>query len=561
MQKKLPLPFAAGFSVVAFGLVYALMARIGLEYSLVASNVTLIWPPTGIAVFVLVRWGYRFWPGIVIGDLLANFDTGVPLWTIVGICLGNLFQAAGAVWLLKSRFGFQPDLRRTRDVLALLAAAVGCAAVSALIGPAFLVAAGTVPLANFGYTWLIWCMGDSAGVVVVAPALLAWEFAKKPFDTAPRPGLTEAVGLAASLAGVCLLVFGGLPWLGQGYQPASLLLFPVTLWAALRFGVRGAAYASLLIAAAAVAGTVHGNGPFADAVPLVSTLRWWVFANTIAITGLLIASSQSERHRATEALAQAHGELERRVSLRTHELAASNAALRAEMAERQRLEGEIIAVSEREQMRIGRELHDGVGQVLTGVAMLSEALRKRLAALSPREADQARRIESLTSEAVSQTRSLARGLYPVELEAHGLMSALEQLAVQTRRHSGLRCIFRCDRPVLLEGPDVAVHLYRIAQEAINNALRHSRARNLLIELGSVPGTVRLRVTDDGVGMPYAKKAQDGMGLRTMKYRAHLIGGRLSLETPAQHKTGLSLIVEVPVVSRTQTEEATADAGY
>lgn len=563
-------------AILMFGAVYAVTARIGLTYSLVAANVTLIWPPTGIALFALLRWGPRLWPGIVVGDLLANFDTGIPAWAILGISLGNLLQTGIALAVLRSQ-GFDPALGRVRDVLALFVVGVGGAAVSACIGPAFLVAAGAVEPGRYAYTWLIWCMGDGAGVVVVAPALLAWDRWRRARPgkqtpagaTAARPaaaaGWVEAAWLGTTLLLACTLVFGGMAWLGQGYHPASLVLFPVAIWAALRFGVRGAATASLLIAVAAIWGTVHGRGPFADATPLGSTLRWWVFANVIAATSLLIASSISERRRATAALQEAHAELEARVAERTRELADSNTALRAEMVERRRLEGELISASEREQMRIGQELHDGLGQQLTGVALLGEVLHRRLRTQGLPEAEQARRIEALVSEAVSHTRLLARGLFPVELEAHGLMSALEQLAVNTRRLHDVRCIFRCDQPVLLEDREdraTAIHLYRIAQEAITNALKHSQARNLLIELQRDADGIRLSVRDDGVGLRAPGGQADGMGLRTMHYRANLIGAELHVGPPAaalapRNRPGLLVRVSLPRSICATTEPGTA----
>lgn len=198
-----------------------------------------------------------------------------------------------------------------------------------------------------------------------------------------------------------------------------------------------------------------------------------------------------------------------------------------DISERKRLEREIIDVSEEEQKRIGQELHDGLGQHLTGIAFLSKALEQKLSAQGAAEARDAANIVGFVNQAVSKTRSLARGLFPVELEANGLMSALEQLAANVAALYGIQCEFRCNTPVLVYDNIVAINLYRIAQEAINNAVKHSKASRILVELTEVGGRVQLSVSDDGIGFERSPSGK-GMGLHIMEYRARLIGSSLEI---------------------------------
>ena len=197
-------------------------------------------------------------------------------------------------------------------------------------------------------------------------------------------------------------------------------------------------------------------------------------------------------------------------------------------AERRRLEQEILAVSEREQRRAGQDLHDGLYQVLAAISMLAHVLERRLAESSARDAEVASTISSHARRAVEQARMLARGLSPVEVEPRGLMRALEEMAQHTSTLLNVDCGFRCDEPVLFGDHAKATHLYRIAQEAINNAVKHGRAGRIGITLIRREQTVVVEITDDGSGFQISPNPRVGMGLRIMKYRADVINGRLEI---------------------------------
>lgn len=195
------------------------------------------------------------------------------------------------------------------------------------------------------------------------------------------------------------------------------------------------------------------------------------------------------------------------------------------------LERQIMEISEREREHIGHELHDGLGQQLTGIAFLSKALSQKLAAQNLKEAIEGAQIVTLINQAIAETRQLARGLQPVEIEEHGLMSALEELAGNIEKMYSIHCELIAGMPVALQDNAAANHLYRIAQEAANNAIKHGHATHISIELSAPGGKIQLCIRDDGTGFqPEMPTAETGMGLQIMRYRANMIGARLDIES-------------------------------
>ena len=200
-----------------------------------------------------------------------------------------------------------------------------------------------------------------------------------------------------------------------------------------------------------------------------------------------------------------------------------------DITRRMELEREILAISEQEQHRLGQDLHDDLCQQLAGIEFLSRRLARDLTASAPASADQAEEIAQMLQHAMAQTRELAHGLSPVGLEAQGLAEALRELAASTRKLFSRDCRFQCHRPVLLSNHAVAVHLYRIAQEAVRNAFKHGKARRIDIGLTARDGAVSLSVNDNGIGLPGDASRRNGLGLRIMRYRAEVIGGALKVE--------------------------------
>ena len=198
----------------------------------------------------------------------------------------------------------------------------------------------------------------------------------------------------------------------------------------------------------------------------------------------------------------------------------------------QRLEREIIGISEREQERIGQDLHDGICQYLAALSCSAASLKSDLEghdlAAEARVADE---LAGFLRDAVIQIRNLARGLVPVQMDEAGLASALEELTASATRLLGIRCVYESAGTPLIRDNAVAMHLYRIAQEAINNATKHGKAANVRVSLIADGKATTLRIADDGAGISKTATPSDGMGLGLMLYRARLVGGELSIESP------------------------------
>jgi two-component system, LuxR family, sensor kinase FixL len=198
-----------------------------------------------------------------------------------------------------------------------------------------------------------------------------------------------------------------------------------------------------------------------------------------------------------------------------------------DITERKRLEKEILEISEREQRRIGQDLHDGLCQHLAGIEMLAQVLAQKLK--SKDNTTRATEIAKAVREAIGQTRLLARGLSPVTLESEGLMSALAELVLNTEKMFRVQCVFDCDEVVKFNDHAASTHLFRIAQEAVSNAIKHGHAKKIVITLRACSEHLTLSVRDDGVGFPEKFSGGNGMGLRIMQTRIGMVGGALTIE--------------------------------
>jgi len=203
-----------------------------------------------------------------------------------------------------------------------------------------------------------------------------------------------------------------------------------------------------------------------------------------------------------------------------------------DLSARKLMERQVAEISDREQRRIGQDLHDTLCQHLVSIAFAGEMLREKLARYKLPEAGQAEHIIEMVNDAISQARHLARGLYPVRLEIEGLASGLEELAENTQARNAVTCQFSCEERILIHDTVAGNNLYRIAQEAITNALKHGHCNSISIGLGAVDEEVILTVKDDGVGFPEVMDHCTGMGLHIMNYRAKMIGASLDIRRGA-----------------------------
>jgi signal transduction histidine kinase len=206
---------------------------------------------------------------------------------------------------------------------------------------------------------------------------------------------------------------------------------------------------------------------------------------------------------------------------------AQGKALAAAQLEHQRLEREILAVGERERHTIGADLHDGLGQQLTAIELMCTALKEDTAPY-PMLAQRLDYVGRMLREAIVQTRFLARGLVPVGSDPGALAIGLTELTEHINALGRVRCEFQCPGPIAIADPFVAGHLYRIAQEAVNNAVKHARARHIVLRLEQTSDTLLLEVTDDGAGLAKARAPRAGLGLGVMQHRANAIAAELTI---------------------------------
>ncbi|MEA2435181.1 MAG: hypothetical protein QOG54_2638 [Actinomycetota bacterium] len=287
MTKSSPRVWAIG---AAIALVYVVAAKLGLELSVAYSNATPVWAPVGISLVALLLFGRKMWPAIALGAFVANALTSVPLWVAAVIAVGNTLEALVGSELLVRVARFRLSLDRVKDVLSLvLFGAIVSTAVSASIGTSALAISGQVPWDRFAYTWQLWWHGDAMGVLIVAPLLLSWGVALR---TRERPEAPFEEGLL--MVGVVLAA--SLVFLGGSWR-YPYILFPLLVWAALRFKQRGATTAIFAMSVLAIAGILNGTVPVGGVTATASVQIFQTLIALMAMTTLILTASVAEKEK------------------------------------------------------------------------------------------------------------------------------------------------------------------------------------------------------------------------------------------------------------------------
>jgi signal transduction histidine kinase len=293
--------------VVVLAVIYHLAARLGLQMAYVQANTSSVWPPTGIGLAALLIFGAKLWPGISLGVLLGSLLTGAPFNLALGLAVGNTLEALLAVFLLKRIFNLHNELDRVQDVIALIIVSLLCTTIGASIGSMTLMILGFSQWQDFWPIWLTWWIGDLLGALVVAPLLLSWI---SPNSIRPQRRIYFEGGiLLVSLAVITWYVFSSIPPIGVLHQAMIYVIFPFVIWAALRFGQRGATFATAMVSGIAIWGTSQGMGPFSLELKNDSLVLLQTFTAVVSLTALILAAATIDRRRSADALRQKADEL------------------------------------------------------------------------------------------------------------------------------------------------------------------------------------------------------------------------------------------------------------
>jgi signal transduction histidine kinase len=516
--------------VAVLAVVYIVAARLGLELDAVSGFATLVWPASGIALAALVIFGIRLWPGILIGAFTANTLVGAPVPVAIGIGIGNTLSAIVGAYLLRRIPGFNPSLSRVRDTLGLIVgAAVVSTLVSATIGVGSLVLGNRIPDGSGLETWRAWWLGDAIGDLLVAPLLLV--SARRPrLPTGAR--LVEAIALGATTIAVGLVVFHGSREYGA---LTAYLIFPVGIWAALRFGPRGAAATILLASAGAVWATTLGHGPFVRDQLVDSLFALQFFTSVVAVTLLVLAAAIAERRCAEEGARQAQRLAD----------------------EANRSKSEFLAVMSHE-LRTPLHAIAGYSELLT-LGAHGALNEKQIESIARIQRNQ-QHLNALIGDVLSFARLEAGKLEfdPVVLGVNEALDEVEPLILPELRRKNL-CFERQSCPPGLRVRADREKLRQILLNFLSNAAKYTEnGGDIAIGVEASANSATIWVKDSGIGIPPEQLARVfepffqvergrtrrfsgiGLGLTIARDLARAMGGDVSIESVPDQGTRVAV---------------------
>lgn len=311
-----------GLSMLALGGSYFLAGKLGLLLAVGNASVSVVWPPTGIAIAALLLGGTDLWPAVFVGAFLVNVTTTGDLASSLGIATGNTLEGVAAAYLATRLAAGRQAFTHPKTVLNFVVfSGLLASTIAATVGTLTLIAAHLASPGSFPGVWVAWWLGDAIGAIEVAPLILAVsQRVASPPPILGRPSRWEAVAVGTLTLGVALVVFARNPTTPLGGYPLIFLVIPPAAWAAFRFGPLGATASVSTVSAVAILATVAGDGPFATLAPGVALLALRVFAGSLAITALLVAADALQHQRLEGELNHARKELQRMLKERTAEL-------------------------------------------------------------------------------------------------------------------------------------------------------------------------------------------------------------------------------------------------
>jgi two-component system, NarL family, sensor histidine kinase FusK len=509
----------AAFVVMAFSLALGVMLlKRGFRSP-------LSWLQTGIAAGLLVRWGWRYWPWLAAGAFAASLVVDGPPY---GAALGILGILSGPVALATylGASDFRHDFSRSVDVRRFVIAGFLAMTLTPTITLLAMYTIGPSPAtAAPGTSWLSWWFSASIAVMMVAPMIVAASAdSLRGWIARPAPALALLLATAAFVTATLLspiTLRSSLAPLGVLIVVASAMLMDLTFTGLLTLAMTSA------VAVMAEQATGSGGAPLGT----TGAARVWAFCMVLTGLTLVVRALRTERETAYGRLSEAEA----------------------------RYRQGLLDAAAREQERIGRDVHDALGQELTAISLLARSLQTRAERLAPTLAGDAHEIVQTCWRATQSARAIARGLVPPIDRGEDLVQALRRLVQHAPGAATGAEVSVIADPALDIPAEAARNLYRIAQEALNNALKHSAARHIRIVISRVRDHgIRMTIADDGAGMDVADAAttgSNGIGLRTMQYRAEVAGGTLRFESNPGH--GTRVICDLPRSASAAAEDSPA----
>ena len=472
-------------------------AQIGYAVKFSGAVAAIVWLPVGVGISFLYLRGLSLWPGVVIGDLLANQYDTLPVGSAIGQTIGNTLECVVGAYLIRRLVRSGRPLDSVTGVCGLLVAIFAGTAVSATFGPLSLRLGGVLTTSDLPHVWHTWWLGDTAGALVVVPLALAW-WQRLDFRWT-RARIAEG---ALMLSAVIILTEVAL----RTDRPLVYIVFPSLIWAALRFGPRGGTLAVAVAVGFTLWKTAHHSGPFVvDSIPR-STLSTQLYISVAALSTMFLAAVVAER----EAIAKGLRESRARV----------------------------VTVADSERRRLENNLHDGAQLTLTMLAGQLASAReesRRNPDLAPALFEDA---ETHLLIAIDELRDLAHGIHPTILTDLGLAEAIRSLTDGS--------------PVpiqVLKVPEgrldstAEATAYYVVSEALTNAQRHARAKQIAIRVIESGPVLRIEVADDGAG---GADERNGSGLQGLRDRVEAMGGALRV-TSAPGR-GTLVRAEIPLAA-------------